>query len=289
MPFISASVISPYNSIRGGAGGGLVPGGLLLDLYPNAAAAYSLRKLRTDYNGFAIRVRRSSDNTEKDIGFVDNELDKASLLSFVGSEDGFVRIWYDQSGGAGNDAINNTASTQPSIVVSGVINLFNNKPSIYANGNSLLNTNVFKYDDNNGQISTFGAVNLSTSGIVVDGDNSPRVFRGLQVTATTIRILSFYETGSFDFNDTPYTLGTNAVFSSIRKIGLIEIWNNNVSNGNTPTSLAYQQSPSYISLFQRANSNKITGFIPEIVIYPSDQSANRVAIETNINNFYNVY
>jgi len=40
---------------------------LLLDLYPNAAAAYSVRKLRSAYTGSAIRVRRSSDNTEQDI------------------------------------------------------------------------------------------------------------------------------------------------------------------------------------------------------------------------------
>ncbi len=55
MPFISASVISPYNSIRGGAAG--PAGTLLLDLYPNAAAAYSLRKLSTTYTGAAIELR----------------------------------------------------------------------------------------------------------------------------------------------------------------------------------------------------------------------------------------
>ena len=41
----------------------------LLDTYPNAAAAYSVRKLRTAYTGSAIRVRRSSDNAEQNIGF----------------------------------------------------------------------------------------------------------------------------------------------------------------------------------------------------------------------------
>jgi hypothetical protein len=58
----------------------------LLDTYSGAAAAYSLRKLRTAYTGNAIRVRRSSDNTSQDIGFDANgELDTASMLSFVGS------------------------------------------------------------------------------------------------------------------------------------------------------------------------------------------------------------
>jgi hypothetical protein len=44
---------------------------LLLDIYPNAAAAYSLRKLRNAYSGSAVRVRRSVDNAEQDFGFND--------------------------------------------------------------------------------------------------------------------------------------------------------------------------------------------------------------------------
>ena len=63
---------------------------LLPDDYPGAAAAYSLRKLDKDYAGNAIRVRRSNDNTEQDIGFSGNELDTTSLKSFVGSNDGAV-------------------------------------------------------------------------------------------------------------------------------------------------------------------------------------------------------
>jgi hypothetical protein len=57
---------------------------LLLDLFPNAAVAYSLRKLRTAYSGNAIRVRRSRDNAEQDINFVGGDLDTQSLLDFVG-------------------------------------------------------------------------------------------------------------------------------------------------------------------------------------------------------------
>ncbi len=56
---------------------------LLLNEFPGAAAAYSLDKLDKNYNGSAIRVRRSSDNQEQDIGFVDNVFDSASLESFV--------------------------------------------------------------------------------------------------------------------------------------------------------------------------------------------------------------
>jgi hypothetical protein len=62
----------------------LIESGLLLDQYPNAAVAYSLRKLRAGYIGSAIRVRRSSDNAEQNIGFIGNDLDTASMLDFVG-------------------------------------------------------------------------------------------------------------------------------------------------------------------------------------------------------------
>ena len=55
----------------------------LLDTYSGAAAAYSLRQLSSTYSGDAIVVRRASDNTTQNIGFVNNELDTASLESFV--------------------------------------------------------------------------------------------------------------------------------------------------------------------------------------------------------------
>ena len=105
----------------------------LLDLYPSAAAAYSLRKLRSAYTGSAIRVRRSSDNTEQDIGFVNNALDTSSLTSFCGSGNGFVTTWYDQSGN-GYNATQSTASYQPQIVSNGSMLTTNSKPSLKFDG-----------------------------------------------------------------------------------------------------------------------------------------------------------
>jgi hypothetical protein len=89
---------------------------LLLDLYPNAAAAYSLRKLRTAYTGSAIRVRRSiipsGQPSEQDIGFVADQLDTVALLAFCGVGNGFVTTWYDQSESA-NHGIQETQASQP--------------------------------------------------------------------------------------------------------------------------------------------------------------------------------
>ena len=93
----------------------------------------ALCKLSASYSGSCIRVRRSSDNTEQDIGFDGDWLDEAALLSFCGSGNGFVHTRYDQSGG-GRDFLNTTNSEQPQIVASGSIYTKNGKPAIYYGG-----------------------------------------------------------------------------------------------------------------------------------------------------------
>ena len=104
------------------------PYNYVLDDYPGATVAYSLRKLRTAYSGNAIKVRRSSDNTEQDIGFVGNLLDTASLLTFCGAGNGFVTRWYDQSTNV-NDAATGTIANQAQIVSSGamITDIYNGK------------------------------------------------------------------------------------------------------------------------------------------------------------------
>jgi hypothetical protein len=89
---------------------------------------YSLMKAVTSYSGFCIKVKRSSDNTESDIGFVGDDLDTTTLLSFVGAGDGLVTKWYDQSGN-GYDLAETTVA--PLIVVAGVLQTDNGKPAIY--------------------------------------------------------------------------------------------------------------------------------------------------------------
>jgi hypothetical protein len=105
---------------------------ILDGLSSSATAAFSLRKLRTSYAGSAIKVRRSSDNTEQDIGFVDNLLDTASLLTFCGAGDGFIRTWYDQTGNA-RHLQQATNANQPRIVAAGAVEAaINSKPAIQA-------------------------------------------------------------------------------------------------------------------------------------------------------------
>lgn len=110
---------------------------LVLDRISAApTAAFATFKLKWSYAGACIRVRRSSDNAEQDIGFINGSLDTNALLSWCGAGDGFVTKWYDQSGNARHWA-QATAASQPKIVAAGaLIADINGLPSLRFNGSS---------------------------------------------------------------------------------------------------------------------------------------------------------
>ena len=263
--------------------GGVQP---LLDTYPNAAAAYSLRLLRSAYTGDAIRVRRASDNTEQDIGFVDKELDTSALTTFCSGTNGFVMTWYDQSGN-GRNATEATAANQPKIVSSGTVLVDSfGKPRIQGYQNNLTN---LKASFSSGQpISVFGVVNYtslstptgfpyavdlrsSSSNLVAVGlvGSSARIYAGSSLLNTTT-ILSNTTYLSYGLID-----GTNS------SIGI----NTNITNGSAGASTA-----DGICLFNsRDLVAALNGYLSEVIIYPSNQSSNQSGISTDINSFYSIY
>lgn len=105
-----------------------------LDAYAAPYRAHSLRRLRSAYTGSAVRVRRSSDNVEADIGFTaTGELNAAALLAHVGANSGFVTTWYDQSG-SGRDLAQATAAAQPRIANAGVLDQQGARPCVVFDG-----------------------------------------------------------------------------------------------------------------------------------------------------------
>lgn len=119
--------------------------GILDQLSTAALAAYSLRALVTDFAGtYAIQVRESGGDTLADIGFDANgDLDTAALLAHCGSNSGFVKIWYDQSGN-GRNLVQATAGQQMRIVSSGVLDTQDGSGAIKSlDGNDWLVTAAF--------------------------------------------------------------------------------------------------------------------------------------------------
>lgn len=132
---------------------------LLLDNL-SAVVAFSLRKLRNSYTGSAIRVRRSSDNTEQDIGFKTYlperaaRLNEEDLLSFAGANSVFVTTWYDQSGNARN-AVQASASLQPRIVNAGVLETLNGRVAL-----KFLEATPMSMDANFGSVIDFNSIHV---------------------------------------------------------------------------------------------------------------------------------
>jgi hypothetical protein len=249
------------------------PPALLLDTYPNAAVAYSLRQLRTAYTGAAIRVRRSSDNAEQDFGFSGNDLDTASLLTFCGAGNGFITTWYDQSVN-GNNATQVAASIQPRIVNSGSLVTENGKVAINdyvgtLNYHLTLTTQVAGTDIYSFNVIRYNGTNNCLFGGQV---NSTYVLIG-QAGGTTpfSSVVATYRQ-----NGSPITYATrDEIATNLVNQTLVTIDMNNSSW--TQFKIGYRISGS--SMYK----------VQEIVIFNSDQSVNQVGIETNINSYYNIY
>jgi hypothetical protein len=248
-------------------------GSLLLDFYPNASAAYSVRKLRLAYTGSAIRVRRSSDNFETDINFTaTSDLDTTELTSFCSGTNGFVTTWYDQSGN-GRNATQTTASNQPQIVSSGAVITDNGKPTLQFDGvNDVMNSPVvaLKY--------IFAVFNPKTA-ISYEG------FLGYDSNHIFIRdasLSSFYYSSASLF---PNTATTNYV-NDIQTI--------NFANSSLQLFSIGGDSPASSTKFLTIGDDNAGGVnssenISEVVAYTNNEISNRSAINTNLNTYYAIY
>ena len=155
---------------RNGATFGQRP--ILNQLSVQPARSFSLRLMNENYTGPAIRVRRSSDNTEINIGFNSSRtLDIVSLLSFAGSGSAFITVAYDQMG-SGINPSQTISANQPRIVNNGVIDLVNSLPTFFAattttslngflaiNGSSMITLNIVGSSPYTGTLGDSGVPN----------------------------------------------------------------------------------------------------------------------------------
>lgn len=258
---------------------------LLLDTYINAASAYSLRKLRTLYTGSAIRVRRSSDNTEQDIGFnVSGNLDTSSLTSFCGSGNGFVTTWYDQSGN-GINATQTTAASQPQIVNSGSILTTNGKPHIEFDGvNDQLNANYINTP------TTYSHFVVSKVATIV-----PNVYTILQINSNSLlranngNLQFLTNTGSYQGVSVGFNTNQNLISAiwdgSQNNLAL----NNNSFSTGSVSGTSITSSTIGIGWQPSTGTNYSNLYAQEMIRYTSNQSSNRTGIESNINSYYGIY
>jgi hypothetical protein len=275
---------------------------LLLDSFPSAASAYSLRKLRNTYNGSCIRIRRSSDNSEFDIGFVNNYVDTNAIKSYVtlSSQTAYVSKWYDQSGN-GYDAVQAIANRQPYLNNSAGFIYKNGFVQVYFYSNSNNPSNVglsafqfaspstnwyyeqvFFSDANNGNhISGSDGQGYNANGLYIDG--SSFIFNG---SGKNVFISGGLYANNGTLANTSIQVFSNNYCTAFYN-GSTGAYTSISLGGNPFTKGAYNSW--YIGNYPNDSHYSMIGGISEEIAWLSDQSTNRSTIQANVNNFYKIY
>lgn len=258
----------------------------LLDEYPGAAAAYSIRLLNGSYSGPLVRIRKDTGGQPEKDFYPDfnNELSLNSgdgggttLGSWIGSNNGYVVTWYSQAGISGRDVTNSTASTQPKLLTAGVFETNDNGNIAlnYASGNFLRVTGVTGISTTNNEVYTVfendsirGVLFYSPNFIYFETGSASSALSG--VGSPSLRV-NGADDGAITSRANLYTsVGTTTKLFGVRDI--------------VPT--AYSEIN--ILQFGAAVIPQI-GFLSEYIVWDSSQSGNRDGIETNINDYFNIY
>lgn len=250
----------------------------------DALALMSFRKLNPAYSGPCVQVRRFSDNTNLDIGFVGDYVDTAAIASFCAGTTGGVRRWYDQSGN--NNFFN--IDTFTDIAAYGKIYLGGNffidggKIGIRFTALERLEpyTNLaipFK--------SCFALVKMNGLGTVnyLLFRNNPKA-DGLFLGGTLGGINGFgvVENNSIRFSNSIENLNRNLhtyIGTSPKKV---------YTNGGNLANEIGSTSDLNIGSISR-QSFSLNGNIQELLIYSTTKDSERVSIETSINAYYSIY
>lgn len=287
-----------------GAAAVIPPSPPLLDVFPGAVAAYSTRLLRTAYTGSAIRVRRSSDNTELDIGFVNGGLDVAALQAFVGPGDGLVVVIYDQSEN-GLDLNAQTESAKfPKIIIAGILQISQGIEAMNFDGidDVMFNSGAPEIPTPANQLFVFIAsqkTNLTNSGFDFN-INSP--FTGATVGARVTAII-FDAAGTITWDagsgmgDRLSAPGTIDLLHHVHTLTKSAGTNNQkIKQDGIELASQDQDTPSTVvgNVAMGGGRQEASPFgndrlWHEFIIYTSDEQNNILGIENNIINYWNTH
>lgn len=297
-------------------------GPLLLDIVPGEGAGYSTRKIRRQYNGPCLRVWRSSDNHQLDIGFVNDELDTVTMVAFCGvgaGVTGRMTVWYDQGVNGRDLGVNAGAfNLGPRLVTSGAVSAtINGKCAPLSVGGS---SDVFMFHSTlypwftmtTGSVMAVGnAFTGGSANTVFPPDNNPMLWAGSGTGGSSnsnygrMEFVSSVYPGApamftrrypaawFDSPpaiDTvvPYTFGTDQIFT-MRFNTADVVPNKSYVAGGTPganaSTHANIDTNGSLSVIG-AGSGQFDGKVSEFVIYSRELSLNDTNIAGSIQSLY---
>ena len=260
---------SPALSLRDGSGGGIGASNVII--YATSGSYSGVLTATRNFNKFA---------------FSDGDIPAEFTVSNVrfSTADGFVSTWYDQSGNA-NNATQATTTAQPKIVSAGALVVGGLD---FDGTDDVLNTSVVPPN----VATLIGVAEWDTSGstqaIIGGRDSTNQRSHLTRSTAgdATMGVDAASITGSAIAQNT-----TSLLFGSYGgSTRLLSTDGSTVTDelGNNPSNTTYGYSLGAINT-AGTDAAFMNGKIAEVIVYASDQSANLLAIEANINNQYDIY
>jgi len=211
-------------------------------------------------------------------------------------ESAFCTTWYDQSG-SGNDATQAVSTAQPLLIRAGVTHTVNGKAALSFDGvddelpigaigiSGSDNRSVFSVVSPDAYPATDGGGYLGIEGPVGLGSAYDHCIESGQF-ALRVRGNALY--ADADNNITQRLWTTNLDGTTAFEVELFKDGTSVARTGGTDRTLVGVDDWVVGATPSQPTTN-YDGSLQEIIIYPSDQSANRTGIETNINDHYGIY
>jgi hypothetical protein len=289
----------------------------ILDLYPSAYHAYSLRKLKSTYTGFCLRIRRTTTTPTVTTTTVDLKFDVFNTISMnsaitvvsglgttsaktlsefaIGTVDGFtahseikVVTWYDQSGNNKNVTQTN-ANLQPRLVR-------------LDTGVATLETSVGKTSVRFTSGSSQGLI-LNDTSVPLNNVSSYVVGNPITTTSTNFFSLSNLTTSRYNvpgantisyissgtFTGMTITAGVNRLYELICGTLTTSAYSNGtILSPSSVTSSILSNNRIRLGVIGSSGFDVYSnGYISEAISFVG--ASNRNEIESNINTYYSIY
>ena len=265
----------------------------LLDDYPDAAAAYSLRLLKSDYTGALVEIRRDSDNDIKSFySDSNNELSLSSedgsgtsLSSWITTDNGFVRTWNDQSGNS-IDFIQATTSEQPKIITAGAFTLESGKPVMTFDGTDDYFTATLSAASINAyqSLANYKALSVPTVGSTTIGSEGLNDKRYWYRDTTDSRIRNGGASeGVFTY------LSSNSLLQIIYDgTTTVDVYENN--SARQTGTISGSSSTEEIWIGEWASTGRAMNFsLSEFIDWQDDDDSRVSGVKTNQNDYFSIY
>lgn len=291
--------------------------------FTGADRIYSLRKLDPTFNRAFLLVGRSSDSATANVFFdgassydsinlnsyistsSTTTPDAVTLTSWAGSDDVYVLTWTDQiaftagtSIGSATPTASGALTDRPQLMSGGAFITKNGLPCVQFNGadafyNAAADTNL--NSGNDFTIITVASNDSTTAKypLLHTGRITLNAFTVWMDSSATAEMAYAYGTttpATTNYSSTNNTTNQRLLFNVMTSSDLSS-WYNSTADSETGVTWAgtYTNDEFYIGRGRNAAPLFLDGTIQEIIIYASDQSANRNDMEADINNYYSIY